>query len=190
MESYGTMNQILILLSASAKVMEEVSHPGIVGVGGRWHAEPGEMSNEEFRVPTGAAIRNSTFALRIAYLAFGAGEFAEKIFIDAPEDVIAVALRVTEADGGAEVNDAAEALLVEARAGVILQAQGRAVGRRTLGGGNSRHWTILSEDKSCDKQSLASGAAKVLRAQNHRGKLPEPGGESRWKPMGDGAERP
>ena len=55
-----------------------------------------------------------------ALLAFGAGKLAEKIFIDPPDDVLGTALLVAQADGGNEVNDAAEALFVQVRTGVFL----------------------------------------------------------------------
>ena len=55
-----------------------------------------------------------------AFLALSTGEFAEEIFIDAPDDVLGTALLVAQPDGGDEVNDAAETLLVQMRAGVFF----------------------------------------------------------------------
>ena len=55
-----------------------------------------------------------------AFLAFGAGKFAEEIFIDTPDDVLGPALFVAQANGGDEVNDAAKGLFIKVRAGVFL----------------------------------------------------------------------
>jgi hypothetical protein len=41
-----------------------------------------------------------------AFFALGAGEFAEKIFINPPDDVLGTALLVAQANGGNKVNGA------------------------------------------------------------------------------------
>ena len=46
-----------------------------------------------------------------AFLALGAGELAEEIFVDPAEDVLGAALGVAQADGGDQVNDAAQLCL-------------------------------------------------------------------------------
>ena len=55
-----------------------------------------------------------------AALAFGAGELAEEVFVDAAEHVLAAALGVAEADRADQVDQFAEPLLVERRPGVVL----------------------------------------------------------------------
>ncbi len=60
-----------------------------------------------------------------AVLVLGAGEAGEEVFVNAPEQIDgAVGLLALagsdEADGGDEVDEFAEALLVEAGAGVVL----------------------------------------------------------------------
>jgi len=55
-----------------------------------------------------------------AFLALGAGELGEEVLVDAAEDVFGALLLVTQADGANEVNQLAEALLVERGAGVVF----------------------------------------------------------------------
>ena len=55
-----------------------------------------------------------------ALLALGAGELGEEVLVDAAEDVLRAALRVAEPDVADQVDELAEALLVERRAGVVL----------------------------------------------------------------------
>jgi len=55
-----------------------------------------------------------------AFLAFRAGKLGEEILVHAPEDVFRPALRVAEADGGDEVDQFAEPLLVEIRACIVF----------------------------------------------------------------------
>src|SRR5262245_59240057 len=65
-----------------------------------------------------------------ALLALGTGELREEIFVDPPQDVFGSRLRVTEADVTDQVDELAEALLVEARASEVLRQhplQGRVV---------------------------------------------------------------
>ena len=65
-----------------------------------------------------------------AALAFRAGEFAEKVFIDAPEHVLGLRRRFVEADVADDVHEAAEPDFVEAGPGVI--ARQHAFERRIL----------------------------------------------------------
>ena len=48
-----------------------------------------------------------------AFLAFGAGELAEEVFVDAAENVLRAACFVAQADGADQVDEFAEAVLVE-----------------------------------------------------------------------------
>ena len=52
-----------------------------------------------------------------ALLALGAGELGEEIFVDAAQDVLGAVLLAAQADGADQVDQFAEALLVERRAG-------------------------------------------------------------------------
>ena len=55
-----------------------------------------------------------------ALLALGAGELGEEVLVDAAEDVLGAVGRAAERDVADEVDELAEALLVEAGAGVVL----------------------------------------------------------------------
>jgi hypothetical protein len=59
-----------------------------------------------------------------ALLALGAGELRQEIFVDAAEDIAGAVGWAAEADIADEVDQLAEALLVEARARVILRQDG------------------------------------------------------------------
>ena len=50
-----------------------------------------------------------------AFLAFGAGELAEEVFVDPAEDVFRAIGFVAEADGADEVDKFAQAVFVEGR---------------------------------------------------------------------------
>ena len=52
-----------------------------------------------------------------ALLALGAGELGEEVLVDAAEDVLGAVLRVAQADVADQVDQFAQALLVERRAG-------------------------------------------------------------------------
>ena len=54
-------------------------------------------------------------------LAFGAGELAEEVFVNAPENVLRTALGVAQADLADQVDEFAESRLVERRPGVVLR---------------------------------------------------------------------
>ena len=75
---------------------------------------------------TGASISTSTrddAAGRVelaALLAFGAGELGEEVLVDPAEDVLGAVLLVAEADVADQVDQLAEALLVERGSGVVL----------------------------------------------------------------------
>ena len=56
-----------------------------------------------------------------ALLALGAGELRQEVFVDAAEDVAGAVGRAAEADVADEIDQLAEPLLVEARAGVVLR---------------------------------------------------------------------
>ena len=56
-----------------------------------------------------------------ALLAFGAGELREEVLVDAAQDVLGAVLLVAQADVADQVDELAEALLVQPRAGVILR---------------------------------------------------------------------
>jgi len=55
-----------------------------------------------------------------AALALGAGEAAEEVLVDAPEDVLGAALGVAHRDGADEVDELAQLRLVDVRASVVL----------------------------------------------------------------------
>ena len=55
-----------------------------------------------------------------AVLALGAGELGKEVFVHAAQDVLGAVLAVAEADGADEVDKLAQAVLVEAGAGVLL----------------------------------------------------------------------
>src|SRR6266508_1588730 len=52
-----------------------------------------------------------------AFLAFGAGELAEKVFVDAAQDIFRAICFIAEADGADEIDEFAEAVFVERGAG-------------------------------------------------------------------------
>jgi hypothetical protein len=56
-----------------------------------------------------------------AFLALGAGELAEEVLVDAAEDVLRAAGLVAHADRSDEVDELAQAVLVERRAGVFFR---------------------------------------------------------------------
>ena len=95
-------------------------HPREIGVAHRRPAKPpadvvakvvAAPGREHFAEELHDAAGRAELA---GFLAFCTGEFAEEVFIDAPDDVFGATLRVAEADGGDE------ALLIELRAGVVL----------------------------------------------------------------------
>ena len=55
-----------------------------------------------------------------ALLAFGTGELAEKVFVNAPEDILRAILLVSQTDGTDEIDQLTEPLLVQGGAGVVL----------------------------------------------------------------------
>ena len=55
-----------------------------------------------------------------AFLAFGAGELGQEVFVDPAQDVFGAVLFVAQADVADQVDELAEALLIEARVGVVL----------------------------------------------------------------------
>ena len=55
-----------------------------------------------------------------ALLALLAGELAEKVLVDPAQDVLGAVLFVAEADGADQVDQLAQPLLVERRAGIVL----------------------------------------------------------------------
>src|SRR5260370_36237419 len=55
-----------------------------------------------------------------ALLAFRRGELAKEVFIDAAQNVLGAVLFVAQADGADEVNQFAQALLIQCRPGVVL----------------------------------------------------------------------
>jgi len=55
-----------------------------------------------------------------AFFAFAGGELAEEVFVDAAENVARAAFLVAEADGADEVDELAEAALIEGFTGVVL----------------------------------------------------------------------
>ncbi len=59
-----------------------------------------------------------------ALFALGAGEARQEIFVDAAEDVAGAVGRAAEADIADEIDQLAEPLLVESRAGLILRQDG------------------------------------------------------------------
>jgi hypothetical protein len=73
----------------------------------------GEHRHEQPDDAVGGIELAALFALR-------AGELGEEVFVDAPQDVAGAVGGVAQADVGDEVNELAEALLVEARVGVVL----------------------------------------------------------------------
>ena len=55
-----------------------------------------------------------------ALFAFAGGELAEEIFVDAAENVLGAAFLVAKSDGADEIDELAEAALIEGFAGVVL----------------------------------------------------------------------
>ena len=55
-----------------------------------------------------------------ALLALGAGELGEEVFVDPAQDVLGAVLLAAQADGGDQVDQFAQAVLVERRPGVVL----------------------------------------------------------------------
>ena len=55
-----------------------------------------------------------------AFLAFGAGELREEVFIDAAEHILGAVRRTAKGDIAHQIDELAESLLVEAGAGVVL----------------------------------------------------------------------
>ena len=71
----------------------------------------------------GSSISTSSWTTELrrvelaAALALGVGELAQEVFVDAAQDVLGAALRVAQADGADEVDQLAQPLLVQRRAG-------------------------------------------------------------------------
>ena len=74
-----------------------------------------------------------------ALLAFGAGELRQKIFVDAAQHVPGAGLCVADLDIADEIDELAEPLLVERRAGVVL---GQYVLERRIVALNAGHGVI------------------------------------------------
>jgi hypothetical protein len=98
-------NKFLALHEESARAVAAVIDAALVG---------GDHEDEEL-VHT---LRGVELA---APLAFRAGETAEEVLIDAAKDVLGAVGAVAEADGADEVNEFAEAVLVERRAGIVFR---------------------------------------------------------------------
>ena len=75
------------------------------------------VGREHFDEEAHDAVRRVELA---AVLAFGAGELGEEVFVDAAENVLGAIRFVAQADGADEVDEFAEAVLVERRAGVVF----------------------------------------------------------------------
>src|SRR5439155_18402476 len=76
------------------------------------------VGREHLDEETHNALRSVELA---AFLAFGAGELAEEVFVDAAEDVFRAVRLVAHADRADEIDEFAEAVFVERGAGVVFR---------------------------------------------------------------------
>src|SRR5256885_1635662 len=100
--------------------MDEMLYPSEVGVAGGAAAgveDAAFVRLNHFDEKLYDGLRGVKLA---ALFAFAGGELAEEIFINAAENVLGAAFLVAEADGADEVNEFAEAALIERFAGVVL----------------------------------------------------------------------
>ena len=86
-----------------------------------------------------------------ALLAFGAGELGEEVFVDAAQDVFGAVLGIAQPDGADEVDQFAQAMLVERRPGVVLGQDAFQPGIITLDGDHR----LIDELADCRLLGLA-----------------------------------
>ncbi len=96
-----------------------------------------------------------------ALLAFGAGELREEVFVDLAEDVLGAVGRAAEADIAHQVDELAQALLVEAGPGVVLGQH--ALQRRVVALDRAHRVVDDLADGRLRRARLEIGPARLLR---------------------------
>jgi len=123
-----------------------------------WVVHPVAVRFEHLEQELDHAARGVELA---ALLALGAGELGEEVLVDAAEHVLGAGLFVTDPDVAEEVNELAEALLVECGAGIVL-------GEHALEGG------VVALDDGDRLLGLPCGVTLSVGESKHRIRKPAP----------------